>query len=147
MTGPGVPALIHLLEQDLPYDITASFSVQEEVGLIGAATAAFAAKPDFALVLEATTAADIPGVAPNRQVCRVGNGPVLSFMDRSTVYDPALLRFAGELAQKEEIEVQYKQAVAGGNNAGSIHRSRAGGAHIGAVAGVPVSACPHGLDQ
>ena len=47
-------------------------------------------------------------------------------MDRSTVYDPALLRFAGELAQKEEIEVQYKQAVAGGNNAGSIHRSRAG---------------------
>lgn len=122
----GCAALIHLLEQDLPYDITASFSVQEEVGLIGAATAAFAAKPDFALVLEATTAADIPGVAPNRQVCKVGQGPVLSFMDRSTVYDPALLRFAGELAQKEAIEIQYKQAVAGGNNAGSIHRSRAG---------------------
>ena len=62
-------------------------SVQEEVGLRGSKTAAFAAEPEAAIVVESTTAADIPGVPAEKQVCHVGKGPVLSFMDRATIYD------------------------------------------------------------
>ena len=122
----GCAALIEVLRQELPFDITASFSVQEEVGLMGAGTTAFLSRPEVALVLEATTAADIPGVDEPRRVCRVGQGPVLSFMDRNTVYDKALLSLAERTAQQAGIPIQYKQAVAGGNNAGSIHRSAGG---------------------
>lgn len=122
----GCAALIEILRQELPFDITVSFSVQEEVGLMGAGTTAFLTRPEVALVLEATTAADIPGVDEPRRVCRVGQGPVLSFMDRNTVYDKALLSLAERTAQQAGIPIQYKQAVAGGNNAGSIHRSAGG---------------------
>lgn len=57
----GCAMLLHLLEQEAPYDFTAAFLVQEEIGLRGAKAAAYTVNPEFALVLEATTAADIAG--------------------------------------------------------------------------------------
>ena len=74
--------LLHLLEQEAPYDFTAAFLVQEEIGLRGAKAAAYTVNPEFALVLEATTAADIAGAEGDAKVCRLGEGPVISFMDR-----------------------------------------------------------------
>ena len=41
-------------------------------------------------MVESTTAADIAGVEEEKQVCRVGGGAVISFMDRSTIYDRAI---------------------------------------------------------
>ena len=118
--------LINLIKSELEYDTHFCFLVQEEVGLRGARAAAFTVAPDFSLVLEATTAADVPDVVPAKQVCRIGSGAVIGFIDRHTIYDREMLRLAFDLANKNGLKVQLKKAVAGGNDAGSIHSSRGG---------------------
>lgn len=122
----GCAILLDLIKKDLPYDMTFVFSVQEEIGLRGAQTAAYAVAPEAAIVVESTTAADIAGVEPGRQVCHVGKGPVVSFMDRGTIYDQGYFQTAFQTAQELQIPCQTKEAVAGGNNAGAIHKSRGG---------------------
>lgn len=122
----GCMVLISLLQSELPYDVTATFVVQEEVGLRGSATAAYSVNPEAAIVVESTTAADIAGVEEEKKVCYVGKGAVLSFMDRRTIYDREYYQFAFQLAQSQQIPCQVKQAVAGGNDAGAIHTSRGG---------------------
>ncbi len=57
----GCALLIELLRRPLPYDMTFAFLVQEEVGLRGARAAAFGVAPQSAIVVEATTAADVAG--------------------------------------------------------------------------------------
>ena len=118
----GCAILISLLTKDSDYDFYATFSVQEEVGLRGAKAAAFTVEPDSAIVLEATTAADIAGVDTSKRVCLLGEGPAVSFMDRATVYD----RGYYDAALKSGIKCQPKAAVAGGNNSGAVHLSRGG---------------------
>ena len=118
----GCAILISLIRSESEYDFYASFTVQEEVGLRGAKAAAFTVAPDSAIALEATTAADIAGAAESQKVCRLGDGPAVSFMDRATVYDRAYYSAALESG----IKCQPKAAVAGGNNSGSLHLSRGG---------------------
>ena len=122
----GCALMIELIREGLEYDTTFAFVVQEEIGLKGGRTAAFAVDPDVAIVLESTTAADIKGVEPDKQVCRVGAGPVVSFMDRSTIYDKEYYRLAFDTAKELGIPCQTKTTVAGGNDAGAIHVSREG---------------------
>ena len=114
--------LINLLKEKTEYDFWAVFSTQEEIGTRGARVATFAVNPDFALALEATTAADIAGVSDDKSVCNLGKGPAVSFMDRATMYDRELYN----AALQSGITVQPKRAVAGGNNSGAIHLSREG---------------------
>lgn len=118
----GCAVLISLLKEDSEYDFWAVFSTQEEIGTRGAKVATFAVNPDFALVLEATTAADIAGVSEDKSVCNLGGGPAVSFMDRATAYDRTLYN----AAINSGLTVQAKRAVAGGNNSGAIHLSREG---------------------
>ena len=122
----GCALLLGLLEQELPYDITAAFLVQEEIGLRGATAAAYTVAPDFALVLEATTAADIVGASGGERVCTLGGGPVISFMDRSTMYDKGMYQAAFAQCQAQGIPCQTKTRIAGGNDSGAIHVSRGG---------------------
>lgn len=122
----GCAILLKLLEKPAEYDFTVSFVVQEEVGTRGAKAAAFAVAPEAAIVVEATTAADVPYVPDEKKVCFAGRGPVLSFMDGRTVYDRGLYRLALDLAKEKNIPCQTKLAVAGGNDAGAIHLTREG---------------------
>ena len=122
----GCAIMIDLIRSDLEYDCFFSFSVQEEVGTRGAAASAFGVAPDYAIVTETTTAADISGVTGEDRVCVCGEGPAVSFMDRSTVYDIDLYRKALETAKQKNIKAQTKTRVAGGNDAGAIHKSRSG---------------------
>lgn len=122
----GCYVLIELIKSELEYDASFVFAVQEEVGLRGAKVAAYTVDPEFAIVVETTTAADIPGVDTNKQVCNLANGAVISVMDRRTIYDKTLVKKAFEIADEFEVKAQYKRAVAGGNDAGAIHQSRKG---------------------
>lgn len=122
----GCAAMIKLIEDEPEYDTYFVFTVQEEIGLRGASAAAFGVAPDFAIVLEATTAADIEGASGARRVCALGNGPVVPFMDRSTVYDKELFRLAFDTAAAEGLPCQTKSVIAGGNDAGAIHISGKG---------------------
>ncbi|MDR1464104.1 MAG: M20/M25/M40 family metallo-hydrolase [Oscillospiraceae bacterium] len=122
----GCLLLLELLQEDLPYDICVVFTVQEEVGLRGAKAAAFSVDPAYAVVVETTTAADLPDISGAERVCRLGGGAVVSFMDKGTIYPFALYRSAMALAAQHGIPVQTKSLVAGGNDAGAIHQSRGG---------------------
>lgn len=118
--------LINLIKQELPFDVYFAFVVQEEIGLRGAKAAAFNINPDSAIVVEATTAADIKDTPIEKQVCHLGNGATISFMDKSTVYDREYYNLALKIAKENNIKVQIKSAVAGGNDAGAIHTTRSG---------------------
>ncbi len=122
----GCLVLINLIKSDLNYDMDFVFAVQEEVGLRGAKVAAYSVDPDFALVIETTTAADIPEVDSSRQVCNLGEGAVISVMDRRTIYDKQMVSCAFKCAERIGVKAQYKRAVAGGNDSGVIHQSRSG---------------------
>ncbi|MCD8212301.1 MAG: M42 family metallopeptidase [Oscillospiraceae bacterium] len=122
----GCAVLLDLFQRELPLDCTFAFTVQEEVGCRGAFGAAFSVKPDIALVLESTTAADLPEVPARRRVCEPGRGPVISLMDGGTVYDRELFTLMTEAADKKNIPWQVKHYIAGGNDARAVQRSRGG---------------------
>ncbi|MBR1864609.1 MAG: M20/M25/M40 family metallo-hydrolase [Ruminococcus sp.] len=123
----GCAIMIKLIcDEEFDSDIIFTFVVQEEVGLRGSTAAAYTAEPEEAYVLEATTAADTPLSGGEKKVCRVGAGPVVSYMDRSTIYSRELYEKAGAAAKELGIKWQTKTMVAGGNDAGAIHKSRGG---------------------
>ncbi len=122
----GCALLLELAKETPPYDITLVFTVQEEVGARGAATATFAVTPDIAVIVETTTAADIADVVGDKRVCGVGDGPVVSFMDKGTVYDHELYTAIRALADEKGIPNQTKRVVAGGNDAKNVQRTATG---------------------
>lgn len=122
----GCAILIELIRSDLPVDCLFAFTVQEEVGTRGAYTAAHRASPDVALIIEATTAADMPSVPVNKKVCRTGGGVVIPFMDGGTIYSRELFGVLTGLADRNDIMWQTKNVVSGGTDAAAIQRSRAG---------------------
>lgn len=122
----GCAIMIKLIEETPEFDTWFVFSVQEEIGLRGAGAGAFSVAPEFAVALETTTASDISGVKGEKRVCSLGGGAVISFMDRHTIYPRDLFDIAFELADNKGIRVQTKTMVAGGNNAGAIHKSGEG---------------------
>ena len=122
----GCAIMIKMINSELEYDTWFTFVVQEEIGLRGSTVAAYTVAPDYAIVLESTTAADIPSAKDEKQVCKLGAGPVVSFMDRHTVYDKELYELAFKTASENDIPCQTKTMIAGGNDAGAIHLSRGG---------------------
>lgn len=122
----GCAVMIEMIQSQLKYDTYFTFVVQEEVGLRGATVAAYTVNPDVAIVIEATTAADLSNVAEPKRVCALGKGAVVGFMDRSTIYHKDLYRMAFELSEELEIPCQTKTMVAGGNDAGAIHTAAGG---------------------
>jgi endoglucanase len=122
----GCAILIDMICSDLAYDCVFSFTVQEEIGCIGAFTAAYRTAPDIAIAVETTTAADIAGVPADKQVCALGKGPVISFMDRGAIYDHGLYHQALDTAKEQGIPCQIKQVVAGANESRSLQITRTG---------------------
>lgn len=122
----GCAIMLDMIENGMEYDTVFCFNVQEEVGLRGAVTSTYAADPDYAVVLESTTAADLIDAPEDKKVCLLGSGAAVSFMDNATVYDKKLFDKVFELARTNGIAIQPKTMVAGGNDAGSVHKSRAG---------------------
>lgn len=122
----GCAFMIELIKSDLEFDTYFAFTVQEEIGLRGARIAAYTINPDIAIILETTTAADIDGVEGGQKVCRLGEGVVISYMDRATIYNEEMYQKATSLADKHGVKWQTKTLIAGGNDSGAIHLTRDG---------------------
>lgn len=123
----GCAALVELLRGErYPFDLIASFSVQEEIGLRGAQTAAFGARPDVALVLECTPAYDMPNKNDVSANVILGKGPSIYVMDSRTIQDPRLVRHIRQTAESNEIPYQIRQPGGGGTNTGAIQRKLGG---------------------
>lgn len=123
----GCAILLDVLEQGrYDVDLYAVFTVQEELGLHGAMVSAHRVNPDYAIVLECTTANDTPGAGVHEEICSVGKGPAISFMDRASVANPALFATLCKQADESGIPWQLKRGATGGNDAGAIQRAKNG---------------------
>jgi endoglucanase len=110
-------------------------TVQEEVGLRGAKTAAVYSEPDVAIILEGPPADDAPGF--NRSECqgRLGGGVQIRLFDPSAIANPRLAALAIDVARAESIPYQVTVRRSGGTDAGSFHLANHGVPCI--VLGVP----------
>lgn len=121
-----VKTLEALANDRLDVTLVAAFTVQEEVGLRGAGTAAWQIDPDIAIALEGSIAADIPGIPAARQPTRQGKGPSIRIMDSGMIGMPKMIRALANTAESARIPFQYQVPAPGGTDAGAIHRTRGG---------------------
>ena len=130
----GCAVMLMLMRKQPEVDTWFSFHVQEESGLRGAATTVFSIRPAFCLVIEGTTAADFAEVPEHKQVCALRKGAVLPFMDGRTIYDAGLFEMLRNACEARGIPWQTKQMIAGGTDAGLIHKSIDGVRAVGVAA-------------
>jgi putative aminopeptidase FrvX len=107
-------------------DIVAVATVQEEVGLRGAQTAAFGLEPHVGIALDVTIAGDVPGIDPKDCVTSLGAGVALKVFDTSHLPSRPLLQHLREIAEREGIRYQLEVLPRGGTDAGALQRARAG---------------------
>lgn len=122
----GCSALVEVLQGQYPATLMAAFTVQEEVGLRGARVAAFGKDIDLAIVLEATTAFDVPDSKPHQTATYLGRGPALTIMDHTLIVDPVLLAALEEKAREKKIPYQLRRTGSGGTDGGAIHLTEGG---------------------
>lgn len=108
------------------HDLVAVFSVQEEVGLRGAITAAYGVEPTIGIGLDVTLAVDTPGVSPDQAVTRVGEGIGIKVFDSTMISTRWLVDAFVDLAEQEAIPYQLEVLALGGTDGAAIQRSRAG---------------------
>jgi endoglucanase len=101
-------------------------TVQEEVGLRGARTSAFAVAPDIGVALDVTIACDMPGVQPHEHVTRLGKGVAIKVKDSASISHPGLVEFLADLAEERKIPHQLEILPRGGTDAGAIQPAREG---------------------
>jgi len=101
-------------------------TVQEEVGLRGATTAAFGVDPDLAIALDVTIAGDVPGVREFDTSVKMGKGPTLTISDSGLVTHPKVLRWLKETAEEEKIPYQIESGLLGSTDAARISITRQG---------------------
>lgn len=111
--------------KESPNDLYFVFTVQEEVGLRGARTAAWSVEPDYGIAVDVTDVDDTPGSKKHGTV-QLGKGAAIKVMDSSVICHPAVVKKLTALAQEQEIPYQNDILRAGGTDAGAIHITRSG---------------------
>ena len=101
------------------------FSVQEELGLRGARTAAYGIDPDYAVAVDVTCPDDELG-ADHSGSTALGAGAAIKIMDNSVICHPQVVSRLEALARAESIPFQRDVLRSGGTDAGAIHQSRSG---------------------
>ncbi|MCX7921793.1 MAG: M42 family metallopeptidase [Clostridia bacterium] len=106
------------------------FTVQEELGLRGAKTAAYQIKPDIAIAVDVTLTGDTP--ESNVMEVKCGFGPAIKIKDNSVISHPEVKRLLENSAKELNIPYQFEILEKGGTDAGAIHIT-AGGVPSGAI--------------
>ena len=122
----GVAVLIETLRRlkNSPHELYFVFSTQEEVGLRGATTAAFAIDPEIGIAIDGTLTGDTP--KSNVMDVGLGKGPAIKVKDSGMISDPRLVNAMVTCAQKNEIPFQMEILVGGSTDAKAMQISRAG---------------------
>ncbi|SHN84270.1 M42 family metallopeptidase [Desulfitobacterium chlororespirans] len=100
------------------------FTVQEEVGVRGAQTAAFALEPDLALAVDVTGTGDTPKSHP--MDVKLGQGVAIKVFDRSMITHPKIKSWMAQTAEQHHIPYQWEVLEFGGTDSGAIHLSKGG---------------------
>ena len=124
----GCAVMIETLKQleETECTVYAVGTVQEEVGLRGAATAAFGVDPDVGIALDVTVAGDVPGVREFDTTVKMGKGPTLSVSDSGLITHPKVLRWLIDTAQENKIEYQMETGLMGTTDAARMALTRSG---------------------
>ncbi len=124
----GCAVMIEALKQLDKTDCTiyAVGTVQEEVGLRGAGTAAFGIYPDVGIALDVTVAGDVPGVKEFEAPVKMGKGPSLTVADYGLITHPKVLRLLIDTAEEGKIPYQLETGLPGSTDAARISLTREG---------------------
>lgn len=128
-----IETLRRLKDQAVPYDIYGTFTVQEEVGLRGAMTAASGVDPDFGIALDVTMAYDLPGAAGHEVVSKLGLGTAIKVLDGMTICDYRMVDYMKTVAENHQIKYQLEVLTAGGTDTAGLQRYAKGGCIAGAI--------------
>lgn len=123
-------------------DVTFVFSVQEEVGLRGARTAAFAAAPDFGIAVDVTLTGDTKGAKP--MAVSLGKGAAVKLKDASVICDGYLAKKMASIAEKQKIPSQKEILTAGGSDTAALQLAGAG-CRAGCIS-IPLRYCHSGVE-
>lgn len=104
-----------------PNTVYAVGTVQEEVGLRGAKTAAHMIEPDIGIAVDVGIPGDTPGVTEKDALSKLGDGPQIILYDASMVSHKGLRDFVTDTADELNIPYQFDSVPGGGTDAGSIH--------------------------
>ncbi len=107
-----------------PHEVYFVFSVQEEVGLRGAITAAYGVDPDLGLAVDVTRSGDTPKTI--KMETALGKGPAIKVRDASFIADPRVVNWMVNTAKSEGIPYQMEVLEAGGTDGRAIQLTRAG---------------------
>ena len=128
-----IETLRKLKGQDLPHDLYAVFTVQEEVGLRGAISSAHHIDPDFGFGLDVTIAYDVPGSQAHESVTKLGKGAAIKVMDGSVISDYRMVNYLKQQAEQEGLTYQLELLPAGGTDTAGIQRFGKKGSIAGAI--------------
>ena len=128
----GCVILLQLLQESFACDFYGVFTVQEELGTRGAMAATAQVAPQLALVLEGTTANDLPGLRPDQMVTQVGKGAAITLMDGRTLALPRMVNALFQTAKAHNIPHQPRRGARGGTDGGAIHQGL-GGCPVGGI--------------
>jgi len=101
-------------------------TVQEEVGLRGATTAAFGIYPDVGIALDVTVAGDVPGVKEVEAPIKLGKGPSIEIADMGLIAHPKVVRLLVDAAEESKIPYQLETGLPGSTDAARISLTREG---------------------
>ncbi len=108
-------------------------TVQEEIGLRGAETSAYAVEPDLGINLESGVAGDYPGITPDEAQERLGHGPGLFLHDSSMLPNLLLRDFVIDVAGDLDIPLQFNVLTGYGQDGAAMQRSRRGAPTVNIV--------------
>lgn len=133
----GIESVRKLAEANVPHaaEIFVAFTVQEEVGLRGAKTAANVVQPDIGIGIDVTLSCDTPGVPEEESVTKQGLGCGLHVMDGSFIADYRLVEEMEELAIKHKIIHQRTVLARGGQDGAALQQAMGGARAMGIVVG------------
>lgn len=110
--------------KDCPNEIYFVFTVQEEVGLRGAKTAAYGIDPDLGIAIDVTLTGDTPKC--KTMEVKMGKGAAIKVKDSSILTHPEVKKLMVEVAKENNIPYQLEILEAGGTDSGAIHITRSG---------------------
>lgn len=124
----GCAAMVETMRllKDSDCTVYAVGTVQEEVGLRGSGTAAFAVDPDLAIALDVTIAGDVPGVREVDTTVKLGKGPSLTVYDSGVITHPKIMRWIVDSANESKIPLQLESGLLGSTDAARISLTRQG---------------------
>ena len=101
-------------------------TVQEEIGLRGAHTAADVVKPEIGIAIEGGVTRDSPGVHPEEAQEILGNGPAIFLYDSSALPNRKLAKMVKQTAKEKNIPLQADLIQGYGDDSAEIQKSNGG---------------------